>query len=244
MAINTFSVVLKWAHMEAPGVRHLAFERVDGELLNFIPGQFISIHFTHQEKVIRRSYSIASIPGQSQQIEIALSHVAGGAASSLLFELQPGQEITMSGPYGRLVLRDEEQPKRLILIATGTGITPYRTMLPMISQRLNHDPMLVVHVLLGVRTQAEQLYTKDFLTFMQSHPRFHFNIYYSREHAKPTGSHEHMGYVQTAFPELQLDPNNDLIYLCGNPHMIDNAVDLLKEKQFTIQQVRREKYIS
>lgn len=231
--------------MVAPGVKHLAFERVDGERLDFIPGQFISVHFTANEKPIKRSYSIATIPNNSEYIEIALSYVEGGSASKLLFELEPGQELNISGPYGRLILRDEETPKRLILIATGTGVTPYRSMLPQFHERFLQDPDLEVRVLLGVRTHNEQLYSKDFLEFAEEHPRFHFDIYYSREYPDELAEHEHSGYVQTAFPALNLDPEaGDLIYLCGNPNMVDNAVELLKQKQFTIQQIRREKYIS
>lgn len=231
--------------MVAPGVRHLALERTDGGTLEFIPGQFISVHFSHADKLIKRSYSIATIPNQSDYIEIALSYVEGGAASKLLFDLEPGQELAISGPYGRLVLREGETPKRLIMIATGTGVTPYRAMLPQFAERFAQDPSLEVRVLLGVRTHNEQLYSKDFLAFAEEHPRFHFDVYYSREYPEKLANYEHSGYVQTAFPELNLDPEaGDIVYLCGNPNMVDNAVELLKQKHFTIQQIRREKYIS
>ena len=193
---------------------------------------------------MRRSYSIATIPGNSELIEIAVSFVEGGAASKLLFELEPGQEIDASGPYGRLILREGETPSRIVMIATGTGVTPYRSMLPNLSQRMQNDPNLEVKVMLGVRTQKEGLYVRDFLEFAVNHPRFTFDIFYSREHPAEPSSHEHSGYVQTVFPELAFDTEKDLIYLCGNPNMIDNTVDLLKEKGFTVQQIRREKYIS
>jgi len=231
--------------MVAPGVRHLAFDRADGEKFEYIPGQFVSIHFNVNEQLIRRSYSIASIPNRSDHIELALSFVEGGLASDVLFNLEPGAELNFSGPYGRLILRDGETPKRLIMIATGTGVTPYRSMLPEFEARFKQDPQLEVYVILGVRTHHDQLYTNDFLEFSKNHPNFHFEIYYSREHPQDPAAYEHSGYVQTAFSTLNLDPNNgDIIYLCGNPNMIDNAVDLLKEKEFTVQQIRREKYIS
>lgn len=245
MAITTFPVTLKWAHLIAPGVRHLAFDRKDGTPLSFIPGQFISIHFTENDKPIKRSYSIATIPNESEHIEIALSYIAGGSASEFLFNLSPGQEVQMSGPYGRLILRDEETPRRFILVATGTGVTPYRSMLPQFKARFAQDLNLEIYVLLGVRTHHDQLYTKDFLALAEVQPRFHFNTYYSREYPATPLPFEHSGYVQSAFPELNLDPHQgDLIYLCGNPHMVDNAVELLKQKEFAIQQIRREKYVS
>ena len=57
-------------------------------------------------------------------------------------------------------------------------------------------------------------------------------------------SHEYKGYVQHAFPDLTLNPQEDIVYLCGNPSMIDDAFTYLKDTGFTMQQVIREKYIS
>lgn len=243
MAIKTFPLILKWAHMETSNVRHLAFATEDGQAFNFTPGQFISIHFEHEGKMLRRSYSIASIPGKTDLIEIAISYFAGGAASEYLFNLEPGTEIQASGPFGRLVLRDE-QPKRYIMVATGTGVTPYRSMLPELNQRLNADANLEVIVYLGVQTRKDALYSQDFIDFAKDHPNFKFNIYYSRENLEEHLDYEHTGYVQSGFDELHLDPEKDIIYLCGNPGMIDNAVALVKDLGFPIQQVRREKYVS
>ena len=50
--------------------------------------------------------------------------------------------------------------------------------------------------------------------------------------------------MQTAFPELNLNPEEDVVYLCGNPSMIDESFELLKSHQFTTQHIIREKYIS
>lgn len=243
MAIKTFPVTLKRDEDIAPGVKHLAFEREDGELLDFTPGQFISVHFEHGDKVLRRSYSLANRP-KNQQIEFALSYVEGGAASNLLFGLKPGDKIDISGPYGRLTLRDNT-PERYILVATGTGVTPYRSMLPELAKRLDDHPNLSVELLLGVQKRADALYEEEFLAFAKQHPRFHFHIHFSREHADDlTESHQCTGYVQTAFSHLKLDPATDMVYLCGNPNMIDESVTITKAIKFPIQQVVREKYIS
>jgi NAD(P)H-flavin reductase len=50
--------------------------------------------------------------------------------------------------------------------------------------------------------------------------------------------------VQSHFDALGLDPASDVVYLCGNPNMIDEAVVNLKERGFTLKQLRREKYLS
>ncbi len=243
MAIQTFQAVLDHADLITPRVRHLALRRKDGDQLNYIPGQFISIHFEANGKPLRRSYSVGTIPGSSHLIEFAISYVKGGPASELLFHLQPGAELTLSGPYGRLILRDETV-RRYILMATGTGITPYRAMLPQIEARLQAEPQSEVWVLFGGQYRVDQLYPQDFLALAERQPRFHFRVYHSRDELPQALPYEYKGYVQTAFDELKPQAENDVVYLCGNPNMIDDAYDILKELGFNPQQVRREKYVS
>ncbi|MDF2866848.1 MAG: ferredoxin--NADP(+) reductase [Gammaproteobacteria bacterium] len=238
---QTFTLTLQEARMIAPGVRHLAFTRDDGEILAYVPGQFITVHINTDLGLARRSYSIASIPGQSSYIEIAVSYVAGGLATELFANMEVGTTLTASGPFGRLILR-EEQPKRYFLVATGTGVTPYRAMLPELAQRLNNEPELAVTVLFGTRTREDILYSEDFLEFAKQHPRFNYRACYSR--MQPDTDYECQGYVQNIFDEFKPNPENDIFYLCGNPHMIDASFAKLTELGFPSQNVRREKYVS
>jgi len=242
MAITTFPMILKEVRSLTPNTRHFVFHREEGAL-EFIPGQFVSIHFEHEGKELRRSYSLATIPGVSTEIEFAASYFKGGPASELLFHLKEGTVLQCSGPYGRLILR-EEKPARYFLVATGTGVTPYRAMLPSLKKRLEENPSLKVIVLLGVRDRNDALYLEDFLSFEKETPGFQFFIHYSREKDTTLAPYERHGYVQTAFQEWDPKPAEDIFYLCGNPNMIDDSYALLKEKGFTPHSVRREKYVS
>ncbi len=246
MQNTPFTVSLVEARLLSPKVRHLKFVREDGLPLEFIPGQFVSFHWPSQEtdgREIRRSYSIASIPGQSAYIELALGQVEQGFASQILFSLPIGAKLKMSGPYGRLILRDEA-PKRLIFVATSTGVTPYRSMLPALSARLEHSDLEIV-IILGVQKKADALYCDDFLAYAKQFPGLDFRVCYSREPEElALAAFEYRGYVQDQFQALDPKPEQDIVYLCGNPNMIDAAFTLLKDKGFTAQQVRREKYVS
>jgi ferredoxin-NADP reductase len=238
-----FPITLKDSQEIAQGVRHLTFVRSDEQAFAFIPGQFINLHFKVGDDILQRSYSIATIATEStQQIELALSHVSNGKASGFLFNMAIGDSIEASGPFGRLILRDDETPKRYILVATGTGVTPYRAMLPELAKRMaNHQSEVVV--LLGARTSSELLYQAEFVNFMQLHPPFKFYGCCSRASDTPLQDYQRQGYVQEVFAELDLAPNNDIVYLCGNPHMVDDAYKLLVDIGFDKQNVRREKYV-
>ena len=243
MAMETFPIILEDANFITPRVRHLFFRRMDGKVLSYIPGQFISIHFTANDKALRRSYSIASMSQTEAKIEFAISYVPGGPASELLAALKPGAVLDCSGAYGRLILRDEPM-RRCFLMATGTGVTPYRAMLPQIIEKLSQDQNLEIFILLGVQHRIDQLYVNDFLKYSEQHERLHFRVYHSRDSLTAPLPYEHKGYVQSIFDEVTMDPVGDVVYLCGNPSMIDASYDILKNLGFNAQQVRREKYVS
>lgn len=236
-----FPITLVDSQEIAQGVRHLTFVRADGQAFAFIPGQFINLHFAVEGEILQRSYSIATIANKADhQIELALSHVSNGKASGFLFNMAIGDTIDASGPFGRLILREEEQPKRYILVATGTGVTPYRSMLPELAKRMHTHGTEVV-VILGSRTPDELLYQAEFVDFMQLHPLFRFYGCCSRSDVLQT--HQRKGYVQEVFAELDLNPQEDIIYVCGNPHMVDAAYTLLVDVGFDKQKIRREKYV-
>lgn len=243
MLPKSYILTLKQIKHITPTVFHLGFAREDKQAFTFIPGQFITIHFTHEDKVVRRSYSVATIPGETDLVEIAVSYVAEGLASEYLFHLQLEDQVEATGPFGRLILT-AEQPQRYLLIATGTGVTPYRAMLPELLKRLAEQSTLEVSILLGVRTRADLLYAEDFLAASQKNPRLQFHVCYSREFLEHAEGFEKQGYVSHLIKELNVNPQQDLVYLCGNPNMIDEVFAYLKEQGFATESIRREKYIS
>lgn len=242
--MKTFDMQLNSSKKITPNIMHLAFTKADGTPLEFIPGQFVTFLIEQEGQIKRRSYSVASIPGTTDETEVAISYVENGIASETMFNLQPGETLSCMGPAGRLVFRETDAPARAILVATGTGVAPYRAMLPEIARRLQADANLEVIVILGMQYRADLPYADDFIAFAKQHARFRFMAFLSRDELVDQQAHEHKGYVQTAFADLDLDPDEDLVFLCGNPNMIDQAYAQLTEEGFSPRAVRREKYIS
>jgi len=241
VAFDTFPAVVTRIHMVTPTVLCLGFKRQDGQLLDFKPGHFVNVHFQDEDGETHRSYSVANPPGEDH-FEIAVAPVEDGRATRYLFGLKEGDQVNISGPYGRFVLRDEIYD-RYVLVGTGTGITPYRAMLPQLAQRMK-DSHARVEVLIGVRSREEFLFADDFLAAAQVTPGVVLHARYSRQMPGQPQSYESQGYVQGLFEELELDPEQDIVYLCGNPNMIDEAVAWLKARGFPVKRIRREKYLS
>ena len=238
--------------MLAPTVAHLELARDDGQPLDFIPGQFIQVHFEYGDGTpARRSYSLAdrrdpdAAPGDT--VEIAVSYVPGGAATALFEALEIGDVITAAGPFGRFCLMPNDANRRYLLVGTGTGVTPYRAMLPLLERQIAERGIEVV-LLFGARSPEELLYGDEFRAFAAEHPGFRFVPCFSRELPAPGSAQDHPdvrhGYVQQFLDELAPSGDTDLAYLCGNPDMVDACFAALKEHGLAVPQIRREKYVS
>jgi ferredoxin-NADP reductase len=249
VAIQQFPLKLVGRRMLAPSVAHLSFVRDDGQPLDFIPGQFLQVHFHYADgTATKRSYSLATLHdhamGPGEAVEFAVSYVAGGAATALFEGLPEGGHVDASGPYGRFCLMPADANRRYVLIATGTGVTPYRAMLPLIERQIAERDLQVV-LLQGARTPAELLYGDEFRAFAERHPRsFRYLPCLSRElPADPHPDVRH-GYVQQFLGEFAPDAATDIAYLCGNPNMVDACFEALKCHGLPVPQIRREKYVS
>ena len=248
MAVVHFPLKLVSSRMVAPTVRHLAFTRDDGLPLDFIPGQFVQVHFHYDDgTATKRSYSLATIHdhalGAGETVEIAVSYVAGGAATKMFEALAEGGRIDASGPYGRFCLMPADANKRYLLIGTGTGVTPYRAMLPLLEQKMAERGVEVV-LLFGARRPEELIYADDFYAFAAKHPGFRFVPCFSRELPDDPHPDVHKGYVQDALAEFAPNAETDIAYLCGNPLMVDTCFEALKGYGLPVPHIRREKYVS
>ena len=252
---KNFELSLTNTYMLNDRMRHLEFKLLTNESLNYIPGQFISLLIEKNSEIIRRNFSIANAPNNTK-LEIAATFVPNGIASTTLWNMKVGDHINASGPFGIFVLKPEEfiGIKRCILVATGTGVTPYRAMLGSIKKILSNQTIEFI-LLLGVRNFNELLYAEDFIQFADLNPNFKFIACYSREKPNNTSTvinynnkirptQECFGYVQNQLNKLNINPHNDLIYLCGNPNMVDESLSILESYSMPRNRIKREKYIS
>ncbi|WP_251359741.1 FAD-binding oxidoreductase [Kangiella sp. TOML190] len=243
MPLPSYQIVLASNELISPNVRKLTFEFSKPQSFSYRPGQFVSFSLPYGEKPLKRSYSIANLETPDEQglvttdyLEIVISHVANGRATKIFFEAKAGDSFEISGPVGLLVL-GAELPKRIFLIGTGTGMAPYRAM-------LNQLPKLTeqqFHILFGAQKQQDMFYLDD---FWQAHQAKNIQFHPCLSRQIDNFSFDcYQGYVQQQLVELKPDPETDLVYLCGNPNMVDEVFAMLKDKGFGVKQVKREKYV-
>jgi ring-1,2-phenylacetyl-CoA epoxidase subunit PaaE len=89
----------------------------------WVPGQYLTLRAVVEGQDIRRSYSIASLPGKP--LTVGVKHVEGGAFSSFAQGLKAGDRIQVMPPEGRFTCKGA---MRIVFIAAGSGITPMVAM--------------------------------------------------------------------------------------------------------------------
>jgi len=224
---------------------HFEFSIQEQQKLELIAGQFLRLLFVQNGQEVFRSYSVANILKSNSDsiegIELAVSWVDGGLATEYLSAMNIGDCIQASAPYGRFCLTDKKW-QRYFLVATGTGITPYRAMTNELMQRIKTDGS-EVFVIMGARDESGLLYNNEFRNYAKTDSYHYISCLSRSELSEPTDL-DLKGHVQTYLQQLDFDSETDIAYLCGNPAMVDEVFSLLKDKGLPVVQIRREKYVS
>lgn len=205
----------------APNVRSFQLEVPELQSFDFQAGQFITLDLPIGEKRLQRwrSYSIASAPDRSNQLELCIVNAPNGPGSTYLFEeIQEGSALKFKGPDGGFVL-PETIEKDLVFVCTGTGIAPFRSMI--LDLKKSGKTHRNVHLIFGTREESGILYRDEFEALTREMPGFIYDVTLSR----PAGWPGKTGYVHPIYLEQYATPRPDVtFYLCGWSSMIDEAV--------------------
>lgn len=217
----------------APGVRHFVFEAPGLERFQFTPGQFVSFTGEIDGRKVTRAYSIAGSPG-GNRFELCLNRVREGLLSPWLFALEPGGTAPMQGPLGYFTPREPFRDS--VLIATGTGIAPFRAYLQ--SQSILTSPANIT-LLSGARHEPALLYRQEFELLERQRPGFAYLPTLTRPSPSWQGR---TGRVQRHIDEALAGRRDVDVYLCGSPEMVEDVRRLLKERGLDRKQIIVEKY--
>ena len=223
---------------------HFKFEILTNQPLKLIAGQFLRLLFKQDGEEVFRSYSIANVLNNNEDtittVELAVSWVKGGLATARLSSMKTGDQIEASAPYGRFCLTDKMW-RRYFMVATGTGVTPYRAMQNELISRINDGAE--VNIIMGARDASGLLYSNEFRE-LATKPGYNYITCLSRAKLDSPDILDFQGHVQLYLGSVDFNPENDVAYLCGNPEMVDESFTLLKAAGLPVSQIRREKYVS
>lgn len=195
-----------------PEVLEIALRLPPNAQFKYLPGQHISVIGPNG---VRRSYSIANAAREDGKISLQIKKVEGGVLSQYWFgQVKLNDLLRFEGPMGTFFFR-ESTPKKLILLATGTGIAPIRALL----QQLHSGQVALpseIHVYWGNRFESD-----IYLDLQQGLPaNTKLNLVLSRPESSWQGSH---GYVQDIALSQHHHFDDTEVYACGSNNMIQAA---------------------
>lgn len=206
----------------------------------FTAGQFARIGLKVGEELVVRAYSVVSSPFD-ETLEFFSIVVPDGAFTSNLQHLKVGDELYLEKiPYGYLTLARYQQPlpHDLWLLATGTGLAPFLSMLQDFDTWSKYQKINLVY---SVRTAAELAYVDRIQeiaeTFGEGHNGFKFIPIITRDpsallHDRLPILIENSELEKSA--GIELNPATSHVMLCGNPQMVDNTKEALKRRGLTM----------
>ncbi len=222
--------------------RLFSFTTTRDPAFRFENGHFVMLGIDLGGKPLMRAYSIAS-PNHGEELEFLSIKVPGGPLTSRLQNIAPGQELFVSSkPVGTLVVRDLRPGRILYLLATGTGLAPFLSIIRDPETYEKFDRVVLTH---GVRTSAELAYADYITAELPNDPYLGEEIsakllYYptiTREAFRNTGRLTDLlasGKLNADLGLPPLDPALDRAMICGSPEMLADMSALLDMRGFEI----------
>ena len=215
--------------------QYVTFELVHPPLIDFQAGQFIMMNIPGI--AAKRSYSIASNPAENNKVEILVDVGPQGDGSLYLQSLNPGEAISFMAPGGQFVMAPDPTEQKLIMIATGSGISAIRSMILNLLQTKN-DPRPLT-LIWGLRFPEDIFWEDDFRLLEKQFPNFHFDLVLSKA---PPGWPLCTGHVTDCLQKHFPDFNGTGFYLCGNQKMIEGVKEVLTPKGVLPQNIHHERF--
>ncbi len=220
--------------------------------LGFNAGQYLkfTVPATDGLPAVDRTWSIASPPRETRRLEFHVRNVPGGRGTDgwVFGTLAVGDTISVSGPYGRFVLRPDDD-RHAILVGGGTGCAPLKSMVRHALEADAYDGQLTLYA--GARTR-EWLYDVDFFrSLAKEHPdRFRYRPCLSEESATEVAESgddpESYGYgmVTDVIAEDHASLAGCAGYLCGPPPMVEAALKTMMGRRLFPRDVYREDFFN
>lgn len=196
-----------------PDVTHLRLRLPEEAGLVFHPGQYMNVQLGDGR---HRSFSMASKPS-GNSVDFHVRRIPGGYfTEQRLQALCGGSPLEVELPLGNFRFHTEDY-RPLVMVATGTGLAPIKSMLEALMDDEDCPP---VSLYWGMRTEADLYLHDEIQTWADRLYEFQYVPVLSRASDGWTGRR---GYVQDAVLADLPDLSDHAIYLCGSPTMITDA---------------------
>ncbi len=224
--------------------------KIDAPIIRFSAGQFASIALPAlpedqgKEAITARPYSFLNAPGSAPH-EFLITRVAGGKLTPRLAGLNAGDLIWIGQAYGFFGCHDLPDARNLWMLATGTGVAPFLSILRTEQPWQKFARIILAH---GVCYQSELVYRDVVASVKAQFPeRFVYLPFVTRENVADGVTPMMPGRITAALENSvlenkageRIDSQNSQVMLCGNPSMIEDVQCLLKARGLRRHRLRK-----
>ncbi len=186
------------------------------------------------DEEIFRAYSMANHPAEGDivmlNVRIATpppgTDFPPGISSSYIFNLKPGDKVTVSGPYGEFFIKDTD--REMVYIGGGAGMAPMRSHIFHLFHTLKTKRKVTFFY--GARSKREMFYDEDFRKIEEEFPNFKYVVALSDPQPEDNWTGP-TGFIHQAVEETYLSkheaPEEIEYYLCGPPMMLSAVQNML-----------------
>ena len=247
------AVILKRVEV-APGLIILSVRPNGWTLPDFEPGQYAVLALPGSakrtelsdpeteappaDKLIKRAYSIASSSKDKDHLELYITLIRSGSLTPRIFALKEGDGIFLGEKFkGMFTLQQVPEQSNIVMVATGTGIAPYMSM---IRTEYRERPNRRFAVLHGARHSWDLGYRAELSTLAYYFKNFAYLPSISRPEGEKEGWTGHTGYVQDLWRKKALEaswgfqpkPDDTHVFICGAPAMAEEMAQMLSAEGF------------
>lgn len=188
------------------------------------------------EEPVFRAYSLASPPSEKNMLRFTIriatppagkKEISPGKSSSYIFNLKPGDNVTLTGPYGDFFIKDTQ--REMCFIGGGAGMAPMRSHI--LDQLLTVKTKRNISFWYGARSKQDLFYADEFIELEKQFGNFKYHVALSEP--QPEDRWDGMtGFIHQCLHDNYLvshkNPSGIEYYLCGPPMMINAAVKMLE----------------
>lgn len=252
--MNEFNAVIQQVVQVSPIMKVIRVAPLGWELPDFKPGQFVGLGLPgtssrcaeateefktpdDPDKLIKRAYSVASSNVSKDYVEFYITLVHSGSLTPRLFDLKIGDKLWMGQRFtGMFTLEEVDENKNIVLIATGTGVAPYMSMLRSDALR-RKGKIVVVH---GASNSWDLGYSSELSLLQSIAPNFSYipTITIPEKEVTPWNGRTELvheiwedGSIEKLWG-FKPEADNTNIFLCGNPNMIEGMIETLGKDGF------------
>ena len=224
--VKLFTARVESSRVVTPDTKEVRLSLVEPAEISHHPGHYVQVQAPSPDGPVSRAYSISSPVYETGLVELIVRLVPGGIGSTYIHNLQVGDPVTFTGPFGEFVL-SEDPSTEIVCVAGGCGMAPVKNIIYSIYRQW---PDRLCWLFFGCRTTNDVFYLDEFRALAAEHPSL--KIVYALSDPLDSGEawDGETGFVHLAV-DKHLEPGvKRQAFMCGPPPMIEAVTGVLGEK--------------